>query len=95
MIYISVKEGYDKYILKGVLECINTHALRELTYDVMMSEYTDVVVDIDSPIRERTLILLSTASLKDDLCIIIGEEYCKAYVNGDSMSIRKYVEERL
>ena len=93
MIYISVKEGYDKYILKGVLECIKSNAPRELTYDVMMSEYTDVVVDIDSPIRERTLILLSTASLKDDLCIIIGEEYCKAYVNGESVIMHKYVEE--
>lgn len=93
MIYISVKEGYGKYILKDVLECINSNAPRELTYGVRIGEGIDVAVDIGSPIRERTLILLSTASLKDDLCILIGEEHCEAYVNGKYVIIQEYVEE--
>ena len=95
MIYVSVKENYSKEVLSNLLGYINTHSFRELTYGVRIIEGIDVVVDIGSPIKEGLLIELTTTSLQDDLCIIIDEEYCRAYVNGDSFSIRKYVEERI
>lgn len=95
MIYVSVKENYSKEVLSNLLGYINTHTFRELTYGVRITEGIDVVVDIGSPIKEGTLIEITTTSLQDDLCIIIDAEYCRAYVNGDSFSIRKYVEERI
>lgn len=93
MIHIFVNNNYNKETLKTLLEFINTTVDRELTYGVNIADAKDVVVEID-PIDAGIALELSCMSgFEGDLCIIVEEEYCKAFLNGDSMSIRKYVEE--
>ncbi|UYE90408.1 hypothetical protein [Staphylococcus phage vB_ScaM-V1SC01] len=54
------------------------------------------MIETDDPIDEENTIELSgTNMFKDDLCILIEELYCKAFVNGEPVIIRKYVEEML
>lgn len=98
MIHIFVNENYSKETLKDLLEYINTNVDRELTYG-LNTEYDkdkydkDVVVETDDPIDEEIVLELSGIShFKDDLCILIGEGYCKAFMNGHLAIIRTYVE---
>lgn len=94
MIHIFVNESYSKETLKTILECINTAVDRELTYGIN-TEYDnkDVVVETDDPINEETVLELSGTNIfKDDLCIIVEEQYCKAFLNGHPALIRNYIE---
>ena len=98
MIHIFVTRNYSKETLKDLLEYINTNVDRELTYG-LNTEYDkdkydkDVVVETDDPIDEEIVLELSGIShFKDDLCILIGEGYCKAFMNGHPALIRTYVE---
>lgn len=95
MIHIFVKEDYNKETLKTILWHINTNVDRELTYGINTDyDNKDVVVETDDPINEEMALELSGINhFKDDLCIIIGEEYSKAYVNGEYAIIHEYVEE--
>ena len=95
MIHIFVKEDYNKETLKTILWHINTNVDRELTYGINTEYNKDVVVETDDPINEEIALELSgTSNFKDDLCIIIEEEYCKAFLNGYHAIIRSYIEER-
>ena len=95
MIHIFVKENYNKKTLKNVLEYINNTVDRELTYGINTEYDKDVVVETDDPINEEMALELSGINhFKDDLCIIIEEEYCKAFLNGHPTLIRNYIEER-
>ncbi|QNH71221.1 terminal repeat-encoded protein [Staphylococcus phage vB_SauH_SAP1] len=96
MIHIFVKKDYNKETLRSLLEYINDTVGRELTYGINTDYDKDVVIEIDDPIDEENTIELSGNSVfKDDLCILIEELYCKAFVNGEPIIIRKYVEEML
>lgn len=95
MIHIFVNENYSKETLKDLLEYINDAVGRELTYGINTEYDKDVVVETDDPINEEMALELSGIShFKDDLCIIIEEKYCKAFLNGYHAIIRSYVEER-
>lgn len=97
MIHIFVVENYSKETLKDLLEYINTNADRELTYGIN-TEYDnkDVVVETDDPINEEIALELSDTNIfKDDLCVIIEEEFCKAFLNGHPALIRNYIERML
>lgn len=97
MIHIFVVENYSKETLKDLLEYINTNADRELTYGIN-TEYDnkDVVVETDDPIDEESVLTLSGIdTFKDDLLILIEEQYCKAFMNGHPAIIRNYVERML
>ena len=100
MIHIFVTRNYSKETLKDLLEYINTNVDRELTYG-LNTEYDkdkydkDVVVETDDPIDEEIVLELSGIdTFKDDLLILIEEQYCKAFLNGHHAIIRGYVEER-
>lgn len=94
MIHIFVKEDYNKEVLKNLLEYINTTVDRELTYGMSAGYDKDVVVETDDPIDEENALSLSgLPHFQDDLCIIVEEKYCKAFLNGEPVIIRKYVEE--
>lgn len=94
MIHIFVKEDYNKEVLKNLLEYINDTVDRELTYGINTDYDKDVVIEMDDPINEEQVIDLSgLPHFQDDLCILIGEKYCKAFVNREPVIIRKYVEE--
>lgn len=96
MIHIFVKENYNKETLKDLLGYINDTVDRELTYSINTDYDNDVVVETDDPINEESARELSGMdTFKDDLCILIEEEYCKAFLNGYPGLIRNYVEERL
>ena len=94
MIHIFVTRNYSKETLKDLLMYINTNTDRELTYGINTDyDNKDVVVETDDPIDEEIVLELSGIShFKDDLCIIIEEEYCKAFLNGHPALIRNYVE---
>ncbi|WVH13428.1 hypothetical protein [Staphylococcus phage LSA2302] len=93
MIHIFVVENYSKETLKNLLEYINETVDRELTYGINTDYDKDVVVETDDPIDEESTIDLSGMShFEDDLCILIEEKYCKAFVNGEPVIIRTYVE---
>lgn len=95
MIHIFVTRNYSKETLKDLLMYINTNVDRELTYGINTEYDKDVVVETDDPINEEVASELSGINhFKDDLCIIIEEEYCKAFLNGHHAIIRSYVEER-
>lgn len=95
MIHIFVNENYSKETLKDLLMYINTNTDRELTYGINTEYDKDVVVETDDPINEEIVLELSGINhFKDDLCIIIEEKYCKAFLNGYHAIIRSYVEER-
>ena len=96
MIHIFVNENYNKDLIKNLLEYINETIDRELTYGINTKDYDkDVVVETDDPIDEEMALELSGINhFKDDLCIIIEEEYCKAFLNGHPTLIRNYIEER-
>lgn len=95
MIHIFVTRNYSKETLKGLLMYINTNTDRELTYGINTEYDKDVVVETDDPINEEMALELSSLpQFKDDLCIIIEEKYCKAFLNGYHAIIRSYVEER-
>lgn len=92
MIHIFVHNNYSKEALKTLLEFINTTVDRELTYGVNTDYDKDVVVEVDDPIDEEIALDLSGMSgFKGDLCIIVEEEYCNAFLNGHPTSIRHYV----
>lgn len=96
MIHIFVTRNYSKETLKDLLMYINTNTDRELTYGIN-TEYDnkDIVVETDDPIHEEIVLELSGINhFKGDLCIIIEEQYCKAFLNGHHAIIRGYVEER-
>ncbi|WBF81890.1 TreC [Staphylococcus virus vB_SurM-PSU6] len=97
MIHIFVKKDYNKETLRSLLNYINTNADRELTYGINTDyDNKDVVVETDDPIGEEIVLELSGIShFKDDLCILIGEGYCKAFLNGHPALIRNYIRERL
>ena len=95
MIHIFVTRNYSKETLKDLLMYINTNVDRELTYGINTEYDKDVVVETDDPINEEMALELSGINhFKDDLCIIIEEQYCKAFLNGHHAIIRSYVEER-
>ena len=97
MIHIFVNENYSKETLKDLLMYINTNTDRELTYGIN-TEYDnkDVVVETDDPVDEESVLTLSgIETFKDDLLILIEEEYCKAFLNGYPGLIRNYIRERL
>lgn len=96
MIHIFVTRNYSKETLKDLLMYINTNTDRELTYGINTKDYDkDVVIDIDNSIDKEDMMFLSgLPQFKDDLCIIIEEKYCKAFLNGYHAIIRSYVEER-
>ncbi|WRW34386.1 TreC [Staphylococcus phage CF7] len=92
MIHIFVNENYSKETLGDLLNYINTNVDRELTYGINTDYDKDVVVEID-PIDEGIALELSGMSqFKGDLCIIVEEKYCKAFLNGHPALIRNYVE---
>lgn len=96
MIHIFVNENYSKETLKTILGYIDTAVDRELTYGINTEYDKDVVVEIDMPIDEKTVLELSGANIfKDDLCVIVEEQYCKAFLNGHPTLIRNYVERML
>ena len=94
MIHIFVKEDYNKETLKSLLEYTNGAVDRELTYGINTDyDNKDIVVETDDPIDEEDALDLSGMSqFKDDLCIIVEEKYCKAFLNGHPAIIRNYVE---
>lgn len=93
MIHIFVVENYNKETLGDLLNYININVDRELTYGVNTEYDKDVVVEIDMPIDEKTALELSGIdTFKGDLCIIVEEKYCKAFLNGHPALIRNYVE---
>lgn len=95
MIHIFVNENYNKDLIKNLLEYINETVDRELTYGINTEYDKDVVVETDDPINEEMALELSGINhFKDDLCIIIEEKYCKAFLNGHPTLIRNYIEER-
>lgn len=92
MIHIFVNNNYSKETLGDLLGYINTNVDRELTYGVNIVDNQDVVVEIDPIDEEIALELSGMSQFKDDLCIIVGEKYCKAFMNGHPTLIRSYVE---
>ncbi|ARM69489.1 TreC [Staphylococcus phage vB_Sau_S24] len=93
MIHIFVVENYNKETLGDLLGYINTNVDRELTYGLNTEYDKDIVVEIDMPIDEKTARELSGIdTFKGDLCIIVEEGYCKAFLNGHPTLIRTYVE---
>lgn len=95
MIHIFVTKNYSKETLKDLLMYINTNVDRELTYGINTDYDKDVVIETDDPVDEEVVFGLSGMSqFKGDLCIIIEEQYCKAFLNGHHAIIRSYVEER-
>lgn len=94
MIHIFVNSNYSKETLGDLLGYINDAVDRELTYGINTDyDNKDVVVETDDPINEEVALELSGINhFKDDLCIIIEEEYCKAFLNGHPAIIRTYVE---
>ena len=95
MIHIFVTKNYSKETLKDLLMYINTNVDRELTYGINTEYDKDVVVETDDPINVEVASELSGINhFKDDLCIIIEEKYCKAFLNGHPALIRNYIEER-
>ena len=96
MIHIFVNSNYSKETLGDLLGYINDAVDRELTYGINTDyDNKDVVVETDDPINEEVALELSGINhFKDDLCIIIEEEYCKAFLNGHPTLIRNYIEER-
>lgn len=93
MIHIFVNENYSKETLGDLLNYININVDRELTYGVNTDYDKDVVVETDAPIDDESVLELSGMSqFKDDLCIIVGEKYCKAFMNGHPALIRNYIE---
>lgn len=96
MIHIVVTENYSKETLKDLLEYIKDTADRELTYSINRGYDNDVVVETYTHLDEEiTLKLSGTDTFKDVLCIIVEEEYCKAFLNGHPALIRNYVERML
>ncbi|BDA82410.1 TreC protein [Staphylococcus phage vB_SsapH-Golestan-105-M] len=96
MIHIFVTKNYSKETLKNVLNYINLNVDRELTYGINTDYDKDVVVETDDPLNEESVCDLSGMdTFKDDLLILIEEEYCKAFVNGHPAIIRNYVERML
>ena len=97
MIHIFVNENYNKDLIKNLLEYINETIDRELTYGINTKDYDkDVVIDIDNSIdKEDMMSLSSLPQFKDDLCIFAGKRYCTAFANGESVTVRNYVEERI
>lgn len=96
MIHIFVKENYSKETLKNVLNYINLNVDRELTYGINTDYDKDVVVETDDPVDEESVFTLSGIdTFKDDLLILIEEQYCKAFLNGHPAIIRHYVERML
>lgn len=94
MIHIFVKKDYSREVLKNLLEYINDTADRELTYGINTDYDKDVIVETDDPINEESTIDLSgLPHFQDDLCILVEEQYCKAFLNGEPVIIRRYVEE--
>ena len=96
MIHIFVNENYNKDLIKNLLEYINDTIDKELTYGINTDYDKDVVIDIDDYIdKEDMMSLSSLPQFKDDLCIFAGKRYCTAFVNGESVTVRNYVEERI
>lgn len=97
MIHIFVNENYSKETLGDLLGYINDAVGRELTYGINTDyDNKDVVVETDDPIDEEIVLELSGIShFKDDLCIIVEEKYCKAFMNGHPTLIRNYIERML
>lgn len=94
MIHIFVNNNYNKKTLKTLLGFINTTVDRELTYGIDTEYDKDVVVETDPIDVGIALELSCMGGFEGDLCIIVEEEYCKAFLNGHPTSIRHYVEER-
>lgn len=93
MIHIFVKKNYSKERLRDILEYINDNVDRELTYGINTDYDKDVVVETDDPVDEESVFTLSGIdTFKDDLLILIEEQYCKAFMNGHPAIIRNYVE---
>ncbi|ARM69276.1 TreC [Staphylococcus phage vB_Sau_Clo6] len=93
MIHIFVNENYSKETLGDLLNYININVDRELTYGVNTDYDKDVVVETDEPKNEEIALELSGIdTFKGDLCIIVEEQYCKAFLNGHPALIRNYVE---
>ncbi|VEV88366.1 TreC, partial [Staphylococcus phage Stab23] len=92
MIHIFVNENYSKETLKDILEYINLNVDRELTYSINTDYDKDVVVETDPIDTGIALNLSGMSQFKGDLCIIVEEEYCKAFLNGHPAIIRNYVE---
>lgn len=94
MIHIFVNNNYSKETLGDLLNYINTTVGRELTYGINTDyDNKDVVVETDDPIDEEIALDLSGMShFEGDLCIIIEEKYCKAFLNGHPAIIRTYIE---
>ena len=95
MIHIFVTRNYSKETLKDLLMYINTNVDRELTYGINSDYDNDVEVTTDKHLDEERVLDVSGMNIfKGDLCIIIEEQYCKAFLNGHHAIIRSYVEER-
>ncbi len=96
MIHIFVKKDYNKETLGNLLGYINTNVDRELTYGINTDYDKDVVIETDDPIdAESARDLSGMDTFKDDLCIIVEELYCKAFVNGEPIIILNYIRGRL
>ena len=95
MIHIFVNNNYSKETLGDLLNYINTTVDRELTYGINTDyDNKDVVVEISNYIdKEDMMSLSSLPQFKDDLCIFAGKRYCTAFANGESDTVRNYVEE--
>lgn len=95
MIHIFVNNNYSKETLGDLLNYINTTVDRELTYGINTDyDNKDVVVEISNYIdKEDMMSLSSLPQFKDDLCIFAGKIYCTAFANGESVTVRNYVEE--
>ena len=94
MIHIFVTKNYSKETLKYLLMYINTNVDRELTYGINTDYDKDVVVETDPIDAGIALELSCMGGFEGGLCIIVEEEYCKAFLNGHHAIIRSYVEER-
>ena len=94
MIHIFVNNNYSKETLGDLLNYINTTVDRELTYGINTDyDNKDVVVEISNSIgKEDMMSLSSLPQFKDDLCIFAGKRYCTAFANGESVTVRNYVE---
>ncbi|WBF81690.1 TreE [Staphylococcus virus vB_SurM-PSU5] len=93
MIHIFVTKNYSKETLKDLLMYINTNVDRELTYGIDTEYDKDVVVETDPIDAGIALELSCMGGFEGDLCIIVEEEYCKAFLNGHPALIRNYIEE--
>lgn len=93
MIHIFVKENYSKETLGDLLGYINTNVDRELTYGINSDYDNDVEVTTYKHVDEERVLDISGMNIfKGDLCIIVEEKYCKAFMNGHPTLIRNYVE---